>query len=225
MKAGLLALWPMLAAAQPVDWVRIPAGGKVEHPFEMGRTEVTVRQFEAFVKASGYRTAAEVEGSARTWRAPGFRVEPRQPVVYVTTGDAGAFCEWAGGRLPANEEWEHAARAGTSTRHYWGDAIDGRYLWYRPNSDGRPRAAGTRRPNAWGLHDMQGNVWEWAMEGADMASRRGASWVSCEDIVSAPGRSNSPLVAISTQFKIPVALRHRYDDIGFRCARGAAPAR
>jgi formylglycine-generating enzyme required for sulfatase activity len=225
MKAWCLALWPLIAAAQPADWVHIPAGAKVENPFEMGRTEVTVRQFETFAKATGYRTTAEVEGSARTWRAPGFRVEPRQPVVYVTVDDARAFCAWAGGRLPTNEEWEHAARAGASTRHYWGDVIDGRYLWYRPNSGGRPRAVGTRRPNAWGLRDMQGNVWEWALAGEETASRRGASWVSCEDIVGAPGRGNSPLIAIDTQYKIPVSLRHRYDDIGFRCARDAAPPR
>lgn len=185
----------------------------------MGRTEVTVRQFKAFVKATGYRTAAESDGAARTWRRPGFRVEARQPVVYVTVDDAASFCAWAGGRLPESEEWEHAARAGSVTRHYWGNDLDARYLWFRENSGGRPRAVGTRRPNAWGLHDMQGNVWEWALAGEGHASRRGASWVSCENIKGAPGRGDSPLVAISTQYKVPIALRHRYDDIGFRCAR------
>lgn len=219
MNTAWMLLWPALAAAQPVDWAAIPAGGAVARSFEMGRTEVTVRQFEAFVKATGYRTAAESDGAARTWRRPGFRVEARQPVVYVTVDDAAAFCAWAGGRLPGNEEWEHAARAGSAARHYWGNELDPRYLWFRENSGGRPRAVGTRRPNAWGLYDMQGNVWEWALAGEGQASRRGASWVCCEKIEGAPGKQSSPLVAISTQYKIPISLRHRADDIGFRCAR------
>ena len=52
-----------------------------------------------------------------------------------------------------------------------------------------------------------------------MANRRGGSWIDCEDIESAPGRAPSPLIGLSNYYKIPVRLDHRYDDIGFRCAR------
>ena len=57
------------------------------------------------------------------------------------------------------------------------------------------------------------------VNGEPWANRRGGSWVDCENIESEPGRAPSPLIAISTFFKIPVNYDHRYDDIGFRCAR------
>jgi formylglycine-generating enzyme required for sulfatase activity len=214
-------------AAQPPEFVPIPpaapAGSRFEKPFQIGKTEVTVGQFAAFVKAQGYRTTAERENAPFTWKAPGFKLSRNQPVVYVTVKDAGAYCQWAGARLPRDAEWEYAARAGTSTRHFWGDSLDGRYLWYRANSDGRPHDVGKKLPNPWGLYDVEGNVWEWAVsdpvKGEPWASRRGGSWVDCEDIESEPGRQNSPLIGIAILFKIPVDYGHRYDDIGFRCAR------
>lgn len=196
-----------------------PAGS----PFLMARTETTVAQFAAFVKASGYRTEAEKAGAPRSWKAPGFPLEPRQPVVYVAPSDAIAYCGWLGARLPSDAEWEYAARAGAPTRHYWGDALDERYLWYRGNSDHHPHPVAKKRPNAWGLYDIEGNVWEWTLSpstnGEPLANRRGGSWIDCEDIDGGPGSSSSPLIGISTFFQIPIKLNHRYDDIGFRCAR------
>jgi formylglycine-generating enzyme required for sulfatase activity len=213
-----LCLFAAPAAAQAPRFVPIPPGD-----FSMAATEVTVRQFAAFVKATGYRTSAEREGASRTWKAPGFRTFGSQPVVYVGSEDAEAYCAWIGARLPTDTEWEHAARAGAQTRHYWGDAIDGRYLWYRSNSNGRPQAVGTKLPNSWGLHDMEGNVWEWAVsdpvKGERLVSRRGGSWVACENIEPAPGGQPGPLIGISKLYKIPAKYHHRYDDIGFRCAR------
>lgn len=213
--------------AQRPEFVRIPAGSfgevRFEQPFWMGKTEVTVRQFTAFVKAAGYRTTAERSNAPRTWKTPGFGVSGNQPVVYVTVRDAAAYCEWVGARLPSDAEWEYAARAGADTRHYWGDTIDEKYLWYRANSGGKPRAVGTRLPNRWGLYDIEGNVWEWTMSdpvtGEPMANRRGGSWVDCADFDPEPGEPASPLIGLSKGYKIPVAYDHPYDDIGFRCAR------
>ncbi len=219
-------LFAAVALAQP-RFVRIPPGSSQSplsgKPFWMGRTEVTVRQFEAFVKTAGYRTTAEQAGAERTWRSPGFRVSGNQPVVYVTPKDAMAYCAWIGARLPTDAEWEYAARAGATTRHFWGDAIDGRFLWYRANSGDRPRKVATRQPNAWGLYDMEGNVWEWSLsepvKGELMANRRGGSWVDCEDILAGPGKAPAPLIGVASYFRISVNYGHRYDDIGFRCAR------
>jgi formylglycine-generating enzyme required for sulfatase activity len=207
------------AAAQPGDWVRIP----FEPPFLIEKTEVTVGQFASFVRATGYRTVAENENASRNWKAPGYKVSGRQPVVYVTVKDAAAYCEWRGGHLPKDAEWEFAARAGTTTKHYWGESIDGRYLWYRANSAGNPHAVGKKLPNAFGLHDVEGNVWEWTLaapaKGEPLANRRGGSWIDCDEIDGGPGGTGSPLIGIGIYFKIPVASTHRYDDIGFRCAR------
>lgn len=223
--AALLAAGAALA--QQPEFVRIPPGSfgttHFERPFWMGKTEVTGEQFAAFAKATGYRTDAESAGAPRTWRIPGFRVEARQPVVYVTPDEAAAYCAWIGARLPSDAEWEYAARAGAATRHYWGSAIDGRYLWYRANSGGRPRRVAGKLPNAWGLYDVEGNVWEWSVSephnGEELANRRGGSFIDCEDIEPAPGENPGILIGLSRYFKVPVKLGHRYDDIGFRCVR------
>jgi formylglycine-generating enzyme required for sulfatase activity len=70
---------------------------------------------------------------------------------------------------------------------------------------------------------VEGNVWEWALsepsKGEQLGNRRGGSWVDCEDIEPEPGRKPGQLIGLSNYYKVPLKLAHRYDDIGFRCAR------
>ena len=66
-----------------------------------------------------------------------------------------------GFRLPESEEWEYAARAGSTGKYFWGDEMNGDYCWYSNNSDKKTHPVGTKRPNLYGIFDIIGNVREW----------------------------------------------------------------
>ena len=86
---------------------------------------------------------------------------PEQPITHIKWKEASKYCKKIGRRLPSEAEWEYAARAGSQTRFPWGNEIDDDYLWYAGNSPREPANVGQKKPNAWGLYDMVGGVWEW----------------------------------------------------------------
>ncbi|MBN1196985.1 MAG: formylglycine-generating enzyme family protein [Candidatus Aminicenantes bacterium] len=100
---------------------------------------------------------------------PGYFEHPNRPLTYVNWHQAGEFCsrlserEGRRYRLLKEIEWEYVCRAGTSTKFFWGeDESDaGLYAWYKENSEGRSHDVGEKRPNAWGFHDIVGNVECW----------------------------------------------------------------
>jgi formylglycine-generating enzyme required for sulfatase activity len=154
--------------------------------FWLGATEIAVAQWRHFV---GYISAAEKTGNGiwvsttannvekrekipgLSWRSPGFAIADNHPVVGVSWEDAQQFCRWlteregTAGRVPAGyvyripteAQWEYAARAGSTDD----PANAGDVAWYRENSGGMLHPVGTKKPNPWGLYDMQGSVWEW----------------------------------------------------------------
>ncbi|MGZ8246034.1 SUMF1/EgtB/PvdO family nonheme iron enzyme, partial [Methylomagnum sp.] len=125
-------------------------------PFNLGRYPVTNEEYRRFLQANpGVKEPSY-------WADRRFN-QDRQPVVGVDWVDARRFCEWAGGRLPTEAEWEYACRAGTVTEFHWGDDAEsaGEYAWYSKNSGGATHPVGEMQPNPWQLHDITGNVWEW----------------------------------------------------------------
>jgi formylglycine-generating enzyme required for sulfatase activity len=123
--------------------------------FYMGTTEVTVRAYRRFAQ----------ETKRGTPQTPSFSQTDDHPVVNVSWDEASAYCTWdGGGRLPTEAQWEYAARAGSSQARYGDlDAI----AWYDKNSGGSTHPVGQKIPNAFGLHDMLGNVWEWCSDWFD----------------------------------------------------------
>ncbi len=201
--------------------------------FWLGRTEVTVAQFRAFVRQTAFVTDAERWGNRFTWKSPGFPQGADHPVVYISYPDALAYAHWAGVGLPTEAEWLYACRAGATTKYYWGDVLDDRYLWYRVNTHGTStRPVAHKRPNAWGLYDMMGNAWEYCRVGdGDMGfALRGASWTRCQQYRSRQGTLVGDLLAESVTPRLtrydPNPQFPPYpwdDDRGFRCIKRVGP--
>ncbi len=149
--------------------------------FWMGQTEVTQAQYE---QVTG--------GNPSNWKGANL------PVENVSWNDAKEFCRKASQttgqevRLPSEAEWEYACRAGTTTPFHYGDSLDATMANFDgnyPYGNGRKgeyrqrtTAVKTFRPNAWGLYDMHGNVWEWCEDwyhdSYNGAPRDGSPWLS-----------------------------------------------
>ena len=163
---------PKGASLRPVT---VPKG------FGISRTEVTQAQWEAAMET-------------RPWQGkPHARDGADLPVTYVSFYDAERFCarlsERVGRkvRLPTEIEWEYACRAGSDGEYCFGDANEplGEHAWFAKNAfltdQAHVHPVAGRKPNAWGLYDVHGNVWEWCYDELDPYgpnSIRGGSWVS-----------------------------------------------
>jgi formylglycine-generating enzyme required for sulfatase activity len=195
-----------------------PRAVSIPRGFWMGRTEVTVAAYKRFVAATKMNMPPDSE-----WN-PGWQ-DDRRPIVHVTWDEAAAFRSAAGGRLPSEEEWEYAARAGSDAARY---GTLSEIAWFADNS-GQKGAARVqqKQANGWGLSDMLGNVWEWttglypvtgsnggpnlpANPSGPFWALRGGSWGNA-----------SPLLRVSVRGRAETS--HRSNSIGARCVLDTFP--
>lgn len=235
--------------------------------FYFDKYEVTNRLFQQFVTETGYQTAREKEGSALSamdgkegwrevkganWQRPEGGTSVFQsdradhPVVAVSWDDAVAFCQWADKRLPTEAEWEYAARAGTTTKYWWGQGHPGNrrveniadvtaktqlQLIMPGYVDGAVRTApvGYYETNPWGLYDISGNVREWTADWLDGDYYR----KSPEHNPKGPSTGKDRVPRGGSWADGPDAIRSAVRDwapptdrsglVGFRCAQDPLP--
>ena len=186
--------------------------------FYIGRYQVTNEEYGRYLDAFPRRKKPE------NW-SDDTRNQPRLPVVGVGWREARAFAKWISGRLPTEAEWEYAARAGTTEPYLIGKKIADlkRVAWYQTNSKDTAHPVGKKEANAWGLHDVLGNVWEWCEDWWHLfyvgAPSDGSAWLRNREGNCRVLRGGAFL---TEALYLRVAYRGRYDPknrngyVGFR---------
>jgi formylglycine-generating enzyme required for sulfatase activity len=238
----------------------------IAKPFALGRFELTIDQFAAFVAATGY----DAGNACDLWQDGSFDLRPgysfrktnfpqtgAHPAPCLSWDDAKAYLAWLSGktgrayRLPSEAEWEYAARAGTTARFHFGDneadycrhgnGVDATALAEVPGArakgwdalpcrDGHAFTApvGSFAPNAFGLHDTQGNVFEWVEDcwndGFKDAPTDGSAWLAgdCKIRVQRGGAWGYPRTYLRIAVRGRQGQAYRYINAGVRVAREIA---
>ena len=192
-----------------IEMVEIPASQDQKiSSFAIGKYPITQAQYETVMETNPSR----------------FKNNPQNPVESVSWDDAQAFCQKLSQitgktyRLPTEAEWEYACRAGTTTRFYFGDDANrlGDYAWYDGNSGffwSKTHPVGQKKPNAWGLYDMSGNVFEWCEDDWHGnyigAPTDGSAWLK-------NGNDNRSLLRGGSWYNIPNFCRSAFRDYSYR---------
>jgi formylglycine-generating enzyme required for sulfatase activity len=196
----------------------------VNAPFAIGKYEVTVAQWNACADANACPRLSSTSNPS-----------PASPVRDVSWDDAQVYVKWLAAtsgkpyRLSTEAEWEYAARAGTSTRYWWGEQMavgkanckDCGPPWRAET----PGSAGSFAPNPWGLYDMNGSVWEWVGDcwhnSFKDAPSDAKAWdtpnCSVRVIRGGSWREGAAYMVSSSRFKYDASVRHTQN--GFRVAR------
>jgi formylglycine-generating enzyme required for sulfatase activity len=204
---------------------------QIDDSYGIGEVEVTVLDYQRFIDATSYVTDAEkskgcayyengapVWQEQYNWKSPGYSQSDKHPVVCVSMNDAQAYVDWLSTstghtyRIPAEFEWEYAARAGKESDYWWGDGVgtdNANCGWCGSewsNVSSAPVSVFDR--NDFGLFDTVGNVWEWSISESAQSGAvvRGGAW------------NFAPRLArVSTRMELESSFRSNY--IGFRVLR------
>lgn len=187
--------------------------------FLIDKTEVTWRQFRKFSAATGVALPP-----APIWGTP-----DNYPISFVLWDEAKQYCEWVGGRLPTEAEWEKAARGTDGGQYPWGDQWDPRRCNSISGGLHQPESVGTYANcvSPFGVLDMSGSMWEWC---GDWYGERYYSESSSRDpsgpasgsvrVIRGGGWMSQPLwLRAAYRFKAPGSTRKA--DHGFRCVQDA----
>ena len=196
----------------------------ISRPFYMGVTEVTQVQWKAVM-------------GTEPWNGkPNAKPGADHAASYISWDNATVFCKTLSKtsgksvRLPTEAEWEYACRSGSRTRFCYGDDGDyanlGDYAWFRSNAYDKgekyAHAVGRKKPNAWGLHDMYGNAWEWCADragsyaNAKSTDPKGPN-SGVNRVLRGGGWGSPPAYCRSASHSRNVPV-YRGDGIGFRVA-------
>ncbi len=230
----------------------------IAQPFALGKYEVTIAQFAAFIEDTGYNASQGCillrDGPRRLrldpeldWRNPGFEQADDEPVVCVSLDHAIAYTQWLSEKtgynyyIPSEAQWEYAAKAGTTGRHFWGDDPSQACKYANVNfdedpppcEDGYPNIApvGQFQPNAFGLHDTVSNVWEWTTDCGHKnyagAPTDGSAWIDEENCLFRMIRSGGVQNILSRTTHMVRAGRPKTGtapNLSFRVARSLGDA-
>jgi formylglycine-generating enzyme required for sulfatase activity len=196
-------------------------------PFSMSRFEIRFDEWDACVADRGCQTGVHDHGWGRG----------AMPVYNVQWDDAQDYVRWlsrtSGGkhyRLPTEAEWEYAARAGSAARYAWGSEMEmGHAVCFSecgPEAD-QPAKGGTTAPNAFGLYDLHGNLWEWVQDcwhgNYEGAPVDGSAWESsknvCEQRVIRGGSWNCLPFDVRSATRSSMPQTVRYNTVGIRVVR------
>ncbi len=171
-----------------------PVRAVTVEPFWMGKFEVTWEEYEEFWMSEPNDPPKDPSDAVTR---PSAAYEPpdhgwgrvRFPAMHLTYHAAMHYCEWLSlktgknYRLPTEEEWEYACRAGSKTKYFFGDdpAKLGDHAWFEANAGGKTHECGTKKPNAFGLHDMLGNVMEYCLKAYTKDYGKEAGFATCND--------------------------------------------
>ena len=209
---------------------------KIGRAFWVGKYAVTVGEFAAFVKDTGFDTGDRCnDKTGVSWRDPGYPVSETSPVVCVDYADAVAYATWLsnktghGYRLLSEAEYEYADRAGTRTPYWWGAHVGADHANCKNCGSAwdnkRTAPVGSFPPNPFGLYDTKGNVYQWVSDcwspRYDNAPGDGSPNMSgdCSRRGLRGGGWGSPAEHVRAAFRLADPFGNRYDNMGFRVAR------